>query len=126
MCKCKLSWGKTWKVCTRSTFLYIIILSYYIKESLKNLIANTTDIANAINSCQNQTNIHRRYQLKQDLEVFAFVHNPNVNESYRKHTRLIPDITSLYNLQNIVFDNEYFLNSTVYSDLKDFIDPRFF
>jgi hypothetical protein len=102
------------------------VISYYLrKESFKNLIANTNDIANTINSCQNQSNIHRRTQLKQDIEVFAFVLNPSINESYKKHTRLIADITSFYNLQNIVFDNEYFLNSTVYSDLKDFIDPRF-
>ncbi len=38
---------------------------------------------------------------------------------------MIHDITSFYNLQNIEIDNEYFLNSTVYSDLSDFIDPRF-
>lgn len=102
------------------------VISYYLrKESFKNLISNTTDIANAINSCQNQSNLFRRSQSKQDFEVFAFVVNPNVNERYIKNTRSIQNLTSFYNLQNIVIDNEYFLNSTVYSDLKDFIDPRF-
>lgn len=102
------------------------IISYYLrKESFKNFIANTTDIANAINSCQNQSNLFRRSQLKNDFEVFAFVFNPNPNERYTKKTRLIQNLTSFYNLQNIVIENEYFLNSTVYSDLKDFIDIRF-
>ncbi len=102
------------------------IISYYLRrETLKNYIANTTDIANAINSSQFQTNLYRRSQFQHDQEVFAFVLNPNVNEIYRKKTRMIQDISSLYNLQNIEIDNEYFLNSTVYSDLKDFIDPRF-
>jgi len=102
------------------------VISYFLrKETYKNLIANTNDIANAINSYQNQSNIYRRTQLKEDIEVFAFVLNPNVNETYKKKTRLIHDLTSFYNLQNIKIDNEYFLNSTVYSDLNDFIDPRF-
>lgn len=102
------------------------IISYYLrKESYKNLLANTTDIANAINSCQNQSNLFRRSQFKNDFEVFAFVFNPNVNERYIKKTRLIQNLTSFYNLQNIVIDDEYFLNSTVYSDLKDFINTRF-
>jgi hypothetical protein len=102
------------------------VISFYLrKESYKNLLANTTDIANAINSCQNQSNFFRRSELKQDLEVFAFVLNPNINERYIKTTRLIQNLTSFYNLQNIKIDDEYFLNSTVYSDLKYFIDPRF-
>lgn len=102
------------------------VISYFLrKESFKNLITNTTDIANAINSYQNQSNRFRRTQFKEDLEVFAFVLNPNVNEIYKKNTRLIHDLTSFYNLQNIEIDNEYFLNSTVYSDLNDLIDPRF-
>jgi len=63
--------------------------------------------------------------LQHDQEVFAYVLNPNVNEIYIKKTRMIQDITSFYNLQNIEIDNEYFLNSTVYSDLSDFIDTRF-
>jgi hypothetical protein len=102
------------------------IISYYLRrETLKNHIANTTDIAKAINSSQFQSNLYRRTQFQHDQEVFAFVLNPNVNEIYRKNTRMIQDITSFYNLQNIEIDNEFFLNSTVYSDSKDFIDPRF-
>jgi hypothetical protein len=102
------------------------IISYYLRrETLKNHIANTTDIAHAINSSQLQSNLYRRTQLQHDQEVFAYVLNPNVNEIYIKKTRMIQDITSFYNLQNIEIDNEYFLNSTVYSDLSDFIDTRF-
>lgn len=59
------------------------VISYFLrKETFKKTIANTTDIANAINSYQNQSNDFRRTQLKEDLEVFAFVLNPNVNEIY--------------------------------------------
>jgi hypothetical protein len=85
------------------------IISYYLRrETLKNHIANTTDIAKAINSSQFQSNLYRRTQFQHDQEVFAFVLNPNVNEIYRKNTRMIQDITSFYNLQNIEIDNEFF------------------
>lgn len=102
------------------------VLSYYLKRAaLKELISNTTDIVNIINTSQLSSNFHRRLETKDEIEVKAYLLNPISNQKLIKKTREIKNIKSFYNLQNFKIEDEYFINSTIYTDLSEYVDPLF-
>jgi hypothetical protein len=102
------------------------IISYYLKRAaLKELISNTTDIVNIINSSQLKSNIYRRFEEKDEIEVNAYLLNPTNNQKFINKTREINNLKNFYNLQNVKINNNFYLNSTVYSDNTEFVDPIF-
>jgi hypothetical protein len=102
------------------------LISYYIRrESIKFWIKSAEDIAEIINSSQINSNIFRMEQSKNEIQTRAYVLNPNFNQKYIKKIRVIQHLTCFYNLQNVFIEGEFYLNSTVYSDLEKFIDPKY-
>jgi len=88
------------------------VISYYIRrESNKNWIKCSQDIADIINSSQIKSNEYRNHQSKNEIETHALVLNADCNQRYIKKTRVLQNITCFYNLQNCDIDGEFYLNS---------------
>jgi hypothetical protein len=103
------------------------VISYYLKkESMKNKISSTQDIVDVINKCQAESNSHNTVRRKNENEVYALLLNPptrNEQKTYVKHFRQIKLVQYFYNLQNKLIDGEFYLNSTLFSDRTDLVDP---
>jgi hypothetical protein len=101
------------------------IISWYLKrESSKQDIMTVDEIAEVLNQCHDQSNNIRINESKEIIRSITLVLNPdNYFQKYTKHSLNIRNLTCFYNLQSILHNGNFELNSTVFSYLKEFINP---